>query len=110
MNFEPMYGGALFVCLGADKNNLRFSANLKESLRGVDFVQENAPEHADEVFSGVIKFDPRANAGETIEAASICVSPCQSPSPSSKFACTIALYLALAGIIADPTTYRAQSR
>jgi hypothetical protein len=41
-NFEPMYGGALFMVLGADKNNLRFSANLKESLRGVDFVQGNA--------------------------------------------------------------------
>jgi hypothetical protein len=58
----------------------------------------------------VIKFNPRANAGEAIEAASICVSPCQSLSPSSKVVCTIALYLALAGIIADPTTCRAQSR
>jgi hypothetical protein len=121
MNFEPMYGGALVICLGADKNNRTFSMNLKESLRGVDFVQENTPEHTDEVFSDVIKFDPRANArslttrgeagvflqplaeavpspqrifggptctqGEAIQAASIC----QSPSPSSTFACTIAL-------------------
>src|SRR5277367_1199470 len=26
---------------GTDKNNLTFSTNLRESLRGVDFVQEN---------------------------------------------------------------------
>jgi 3-hydroxyacyl-CoA dehydrogenase len=32
---------------GADKNNLTFSTNLKESLRGVDFVQENGPERVD---------------------------------------------------------------
>src|SRR6201986_1459251 len=32
---------------GADKNNLTFSTNLKESLRGVDFVQENGPERLD---------------------------------------------------------------
>jgi hypothetical protein len=61
----------LSFCLSTDKNNLTFSANLKGSLRGVDFVQENAQEHADEVFSGVIKFNPRANAEEAIEAASI---------------------------------------
>jgi hypothetical protein len=110
MNFESTYGDALVICSGAAKNNLTFSTNLNESLRGVDFVQENAPEHADEVFSGVTKFNPPANAGEAIEAASICLSPCQSPFPSSKFACTTALYLSLAGIIADPTTCRAQSR
>ena len=28
---------------GADKNNQTFSTNLKEFLRGVDFVQENWP-------------------------------------------------------------------
>lgn len=33
--------------LGADKNNLTFSTNLKEALRGVDFVQENGPERVD---------------------------------------------------------------
>jgi hypothetical protein len=49
---------------------------------------------------------PTRTQGEAIQAASIC----QSPSPSSRFACTIALCLALAGIIADPTTCRAQSR
>jgi carnitine 3-dehydrogenase len=32
---------------GARKNNLRFSTNLSESLRGVDFVQENGPERPD---------------------------------------------------------------
>src|SRR5260370_16175980 len=32
---------------GADKNNLTFSTDLKESLRGVDFVQENGPERLD---------------------------------------------------------------
>ena len=32
---------------GADKNNMTFSTNLKESLRGVDFVQENGPERLD---------------------------------------------------------------
>src|SRR6266566_9854630 len=32
---------------GADKNNLTVSTNLKESLRGVDFVQENGPERVD---------------------------------------------------------------
>jgi len=31
-------------------------------LRCVDFVQENVPRHTDEVFSGVIKSNPRANA------------------------------------------------
>jgi hypothetical protein len=36
--------------------------------------------------------------------------PCQSFSPSNKFARTIALYLVLAAIIADPTTCSAQSR
>ena len=44
MNFEPMYDGALVTCSGADRNKLTFSANLKESPRGVDFVQENGPE------------------------------------------------------------------
>jgi hypothetical protein len=81
MNFEPMYGDALVICLSTDKNNLTFSATLKESLRGVDFVQENAPEHADEVFSGMIRFNSRANAGEAIESASICLSPCQLECP-----------------------------
>ncbi|WP_035354656.1 3-hydroxyacyl-CoA dehydrogenase NAD-binding domain-containing protein [Edaphobacter aggregans] len=32
---------------GADKNDLTFSTDLKESLRGVDFVQENGPERVD---------------------------------------------------------------
>jgi 3-hydroxyacyl-CoA dehydrogenase len=32
---------------GADKNNVTFSANLAESLSGVDFVQENGPERED---------------------------------------------------------------
>src|SRR6202049_790452 len=32
---------------GANKNNLTFSTDLKESLRGVDFVQENGPERLD---------------------------------------------------------------
>jgi carnitine 3-dehydrogenase len=32
---------------GADKNNLTFSTDLKEALRGVDFVQENGPERLD---------------------------------------------------------------
>ena len=32
---------------GADKNNLTFSTDLKEALRGVDFVQENGPERID---------------------------------------------------------------
>src|SRR5437868_4776774 len=32
---------------GANKNNLKFSTDLKESLRGVDFVQENGPERLD---------------------------------------------------------------
>ena len=32
---------------GADKNNLTFSTDLKESLRGADFVQENGPERLD---------------------------------------------------------------
>src|SRR6202161_673046 len=32
---------------GADKNNVTFSTDLKEALRGVDFVQENGPERLD---------------------------------------------------------------
>ena len=32
---------------GADKNNLTFSTDLKVSLKGVDFVQENGPERLD---------------------------------------------------------------
>ena len=48
---------------------------------------------------------PKRIQGEAIQAASIC----QSPSLSSRVACTIALCLALAGIIADPTTCHAQS-
>jgi len=32
---------------GAKKNNLKFSTNLSDSLRGVDFVQENGPERLD---------------------------------------------------------------
>ncbi|HEY6764820.1 MAG TPA: 3-hydroxyacyl-CoA dehydrogenase NAD-binding domain-containing protein, partial [Candidatus Sulfotelmatobacter sp.] len=32
---------------GANKNNLTFSTDLKESLRGADFVQENGPERID---------------------------------------------------------------
>ncbi|MBS1798427.1 MAG: 3-hydroxyacyl-CoA dehydrogenase [Acidobacteria bacterium] len=32
---------------GADKNNLSFSTNLRESLNDVDFVQENGPERVD---------------------------------------------------------------
>src|ERR1700742_422907 len=32
---------------GANKNNLTFSTDLKESLKGVDFVQENGPERID---------------------------------------------------------------
>jgi carnitine 3-dehydrogenase len=32
---------------GADKNNLTFSTDLNECLRGVDFVQENGPERLD---------------------------------------------------------------
>jgi hypothetical protein len=54
MSFEPMYDGGLVICLSTEKNNQTFSANLDESSRGVDFVQENTPEHADEVFSGMI--------------------------------------------------------
>jgi hypothetical protein len=47
MKFEPLYDGTLVTCLHADRNNLSFSTNLKESLRGVDLVQENAPEQVD---------------------------------------------------------------
>jgi 3-hydroxyacyl-CoA dehydrogenase len=32
---------------GADRNKLMFSTNLKEALKGVDFVQENGPERLD---------------------------------------------------------------
>jgi carnitine 3-dehydrogenase len=32
---------------GADRNKLTFSTDLKESLRGADFVQENGPERID---------------------------------------------------------------
>jgi carnitine 3-dehydrogenase len=32
---------------GADKSNLTFSTDLKETLKGVDFVQENGPERLD---------------------------------------------------------------
>ncbi|HEY6767989.1 MAG TPA: hypothetical protein VI386_24810, partial [Candidatus Sulfotelmatobacter sp.] len=32
---------------GADRNNPTFSTNLKNSPRGVDFVQENGPEGVD---------------------------------------------------------------
>src|SRR5580698_3953420 len=38
----------------ADKNNLTFSTNLNEPLRGVDFVQENGPERLD-IKLGLIK-------------------------------------------------------
>jgi hypothetical protein len=48
---------------------------------------------------------PTRTQEEAIQAASIC----QLFSPSSRFACTIALCLALAGIIADPTTCHALS-
>jgi len=48
---------------------------------------------------------PTRTQGEAIQAASIC----QLPSPSSRFTCTIVLCLALAEIIADPTTCHAQS-
>jgi outer membrane protein len=47
MNFKPIYDSTLVTCSGADRNNLTFSTNLKESLRGVDFVQENGPTRAD---------------------------------------------------------------
>jgi hypothetical protein len=48
---------------------------------------------------------PTRTQGEAIQAASIC----RSLSPSGRFAYTIALCLALAGIIADPTKCHAQS-
>ena len=48
---------------------------------------------------------PTCTQGEAIQAVSICQSPC----PSGRFACMIALCLALAGIIADPATSHAQS-
>src|SRR5258708_37233146 len=61
---------------------------------------------ADVVPSPQSKFGgPTRTQREAIQAASIC----RSPSSSSRFACTIALCLALAGIIADPTTCHAQS-
>jgi len=61
---------------------------------------------AEHVPSPQNKFDrPWRIQGQAIQAASIC----QSPSLSSRVACTIALCLALAGIIADPTTCHAQS-
>jgi hypothetical protein len=61
---------------------------------------------AEDVPSPQNKFGgPKRTQGESIQAASIC----QSPSPSNRVACTIALCLALAGIIADPTTCHAQS-
>ena len=44
MKLELMYDGALATCSGADRKNLTFSTNLKESPRGVEFVQENGPE------------------------------------------------------------------
>jgi hypothetical protein len=47
MNIEPMYDGALATCSGTDRNNLTFSATLKESLRCVGFVQENGPKRVD---------------------------------------------------------------
>jgi len=37
-----MFDGALVTCSGADRNNLTFSMNLKESLRGIHFVEETA--------------------------------------------------------------------
>src|SRR5882724_6400411 len=49
--------------------------------------------------------EPTRTQEEAIQAASIC----QSPFPSSRFACTISLCLALARTIADPTTCHAQS-
>jgi porin len=48
---------------------------------------------------------PKRIQGQTIQAASLC----QSPTLSSRVACTIALCLALGGIIAHPTTCHAQS-
>jgi porin len=61
---------------------------------------------ADVVPSPQTKFGgPTRTPGEAIQTASIC----QSPSLSSRVACAIALCLALAGIITDPTTCHAQS-
>ncbi len=61
---------------------------------------------AEDVPSPQNKFGgPKRIQGQAIQAASIC----QSPSLSSRVACTIALCLALAGIIADPTMCHAQS-
>jgi hypothetical protein len=47
MYLEPMHAGALVTCSGADRNNPTFSTNLKESLEGVDLVQENGLERVD---------------------------------------------------------------
>jgi hypothetical protein len=86
-----------------------FSSNPQANARSVTTRGESGvflQRLADVVPSPQSKFGgPTSTQGEAVLAASIC----QSPSHSSRFACTIALCLALVGIIADPTTCHAQS-
>ncbi len=69
MNFEPMYDGALVTCSGADRNNLTFSTNLKESLRGVDFVQAFATGQLAPLVDRVFPLAQAAEAHRYMEAS-----------------------------------------